>query len=666
MMLNPIKFDLLIVVTPQDCRRLMPLYPRLIDCFHNGRICFVGSAEVGEIVSESKVADKAYCIDENELISFNDVNNSLKEKLKFILHNKEMPRAVTGWYYQQFLKMQYSKICTDDYYMVWDGDTIPCRDIEMFQSDGFKPYLDMKHEFHPEYFDTISAILPGLKKAVQRSFISEHMLIKKDIMLNMIDEIEKNDSLHGHLFWEKIFDAIPAEKVTDSSFSEFETYGTYVAYKYPEVYKLRDWHSFRLGSQFYEVDKITDKDFLWLSKDFNAISFEKNQPKVIDEINFFNNPYYQERLSAKQILQAFQMEFNGGYKEIWADDQVTLKNANVTIGKFKNGKSINNRTLFIIVNSGNEEMLKLSVDGIKESLSELNYKIIITDYKLSYYKAINEAIKKARESAYCDWDICLIKSGTRILYDSIHFLKQAMYSDEKIGAVGSISNLAGNKQKLDMGFDTEEDYLKFGEQNNVLMESPYLERVSLSSCLIMIKSEVFDRIGYYDEEYDDCNLACDVEYSIRILKNGYRLRLVRNSFIYRAIWDENEDTYISKGSNYFKYIYADSKVLGQIPFSQSDKFSVLEIQCGLGANLKAIRSLYKNAQVTGIETDKDILLIASKTENVYQSLTELKQKNAGLLFDLILINNEDFNLLSYEEQKILGEICNSEFKVLAK
>ena len=342
---NEKRFDALIVVTADDCKRLQPLYPRLIENYPYGKLCFIGPEDVGAIIaSDSRINNDSFAIDENSLIPFNEVHKCMAERLTDILKGREMPRAVTGWYYQQFLKMQYSAVCEDEYYMVWDGDTIPCREINMFQPETGKPYLDLKHEFHPEYFDTISKILPGFRKVIERSFISEHMLIKREIMRQLIGDIEKNDSIPGKYFWEKIINSIPPEKISDSSFSEFETYGTYVAMRFPDAYKLRDWHSFRLGAQFFGIDTITDRDFKWLSKDFDAISFEKNQAMFGEGNTFFNDPAYQEKLSAKQMLQAVQMEFNGGYKEVWADDPVTMKNANITKGGFANGKGMDNRT----------------------------------------------------------------------------------------------------------------------------------------------------------------------------------------------------------------------------------------------------------------------------------------------------------------------------------
>ena len=42
-------FDILIVVIPADCERVLPLYPRLVNNFENGNICFIGTDKVGEL-----------------------------------------------------------------------------------------------------------------------------------------------------------------------------------------------------------------------------------------------------------------------------------------------------------------------------------------------------------------------------------------------------------------------------------------------------------------------------------------------------------------------------------------------------------------------------------------------------------------------------------------
>ena len=77
----------------------------------------------------------------------------------------------------------------------------------------------------------------------------------------------------------------------------------------------------------------------WIAKKYNAISFEKGHTVREDNANLFDNPYYQEKLTAKQMLQAAQMEYKEGYKEVWESDKASAM-ANVSEGSFSGGSDV--------------------------------------------------------------------------------------------------------------------------------------------------------------------------------------------------------------------------------------------------------------------------------------------------------------------------------------
>ncbi len=310
------EFDALIMTTAADYLRLQNNYHRLVRNLPARRILFVGSLEVGKLVENSGFGDKVSFIHEDDILPFATVHALMSKRLETLLQGQSLPRGVTGWYYQQFLKMQYAISCTDTYYLVWDGDTIPCAPFSMFSEEDI-PYMDLKHEYHANYFETIGKLLPGMRKCIEKSFISEHMLINKEIMKELIADIEKAENIEGTVFWEKILHAIEVEKIQESSFSEFETYGTYVCFKHPTAYRLRNWHSFRLAGQFFDPETISDEDYAWLSKDFFAASFEKGHTVREDHKNLFDNKKYQEKLTARQMLEIAQQEFKEGYLEVW-------------------------------------------------------------------------------------------------------------------------------------------------------------------------------------------------------------------------------------------------------------------------------------------------------------------------------------------------------------
>lgn len=310
------QYDVLVMVVPKDFERLKYNYKRLSEYLPGRNIYFVGNEEVGERVRRAGLGGRVGWIDENSVLPFDRVHAVMEERMSEWLEGRPMPRNITGWYYQQFLKMQYARMCKDEYYMVWDGDTIPCRHFSMFSDEG-RPYLDLKHEYHEEYFNTLTKLVPDLHKCIDKSFISEHMLMRCDIMCELLADIEKAE-YNGTEFWEKILWSIEMADIQSNSFSEFESYGTYIALRHPECYKLRNWNSFRYGGAYFHSEAITDDDYDWLGKDFFAISFEKAHSVRADHENLFNNKEYQSKLSARKMLELAQEDYEGdSYKEVW-------------------------------------------------------------------------------------------------------------------------------------------------------------------------------------------------------------------------------------------------------------------------------------------------------------------------------------------------------------
>lgn len=313
---EPFEYDGLIVVTPADFKRLEVLYPRLLETLPVRKLLFIGSGEVGELLKEAALGERVDFIDENSIIPFDKVYEVMSDALVETYPGK-IPRGVVGWYYQQFLKLQYAFSCPDEYYLVWDGDTVPCKNFSMFKEGTQTPYFDMKTEYNERYFETISLIFPEMYKCLGKSFISEHMLFNKALVKQMLEEIEGKDNIKGRQFYEKIVNVIEPSKLLETSFSEFETYGTYVAFRNPSLYRLKDWHSIRYGSVYFKAEELTEEDFDWLGRDFDAVSFEKNMDYNDDIAAIFINPKYREQLTARQIIEAIQDASSEGMKETW-------------------------------------------------------------------------------------------------------------------------------------------------------------------------------------------------------------------------------------------------------------------------------------------------------------------------------------------------------------
>ena len=143
----------------KDYNRMRTNYKRIFDCLPVSKMIFIGPADLEGIVEEDR-KNKVFDDHNVEYINENDIMSlaSLKPTFNSLItpENNLKPTAV-NWYYQQFLKMGYSRICDADYYLCWDADTVPLRKIELFSEDG-KPYLDVKPEYNNTYFITIERL----------------------------------------------------------------------------------------------------------------------------------------------------------------------------------------------------------------------------------------------------------------------------------------------------------------------------------------------------------------------------------------------------------------------------------------------------------------------------------------------------------------------------
>ena len=262
-------------------------------------------------------------LNEDELIPHDRLMDAMKHRIEsegYTMAEGSRP----GWYYQQFLKMAYYAICDEEYYMSWDMDTVPLRRIEMFGSDGI-PFFDIKQEYNPGYFRTIDRLF-GFGKVIDRSFVSEHMVFKRDFMEEMIKEINALP-YKGESFYEKLFYAIELDNIRQG-FSEFETYGSWVAVRHTTSYKLRTWYSLRRGSVFIKGCDITEADIGWLSTDFDAITFE-GYTKLDPELSeLFKDPEIRKKATSGQF---YRLLLENGYFGEYTDGAIKTKSWNVPV-----------------------------------------------------------------------------------------------------------------------------------------------------------------------------------------------------------------------------------------------------------------------------------------------------------------------------------------------
>ncbi len=179
---------------------------------------------------------------------------------------------VSFWYYQQFLKMGFARFAPMyPYYLIWDADTLLARPLRFFQRDTV--LLTGSHEWHRDYFRTLARLLPDTKLP-ERSHISQHLLVYREHMLALLDEL----SAHDLPWWRYVLSSLVGS--TAQQFSEYETYAAYCLTRWPECYRSIRRRWLRHGRSYFDQDmKFADLSPLADLYDFVAFEDWDRRPR---------------------------------------------------------------------------------------------------------------------------------------------------------------------------------------------------------------------------------------------------------------------------------------------------------------------------------------------------------------------------------------------------
>ncbi len=175
-----------------------------------------------------------------------------------------------GWFFQQFLKIGVAEFYDiAPHYLIWDADTIPLKELHFFDKSG-KVLITTQSENHTPYFNTMQKIW-GIEKQVNYSFITEHFMVTSSIMKELIQKIRGNNNFEKN--WVETILLSVDKNDYYSGFSEYETYGNYLAKYYPESFAVRKLKHKRSGGKLTKKPgKILLKT---LSLFYDTASFEK-------------------------------------------------------------------------------------------------------------------------------------------------------------------------------------------------------------------------------------------------------------------------------------------------------------------------------------------------------------------------------------------------------
>ncbi len=560
-------------------------------------VCLIGSGNTESLIGNLLMDGVSY-IRQEKLLLREEIQNWFSEKQNegSRADLEECLEEDAEWYYQQFLTMQYARICKDEYYLIWSEDALPCRENRFWADDG-KPFLDICTELYESEDDVIQALVPGWKRMIGKTFLSRHLLVNVKCMCDLLAKIEQNDAIAGKRFPEKVLNAFGRERAGWRCFRIEEMYGNYILQNHPEMYSLREWSIFRQGADLFDPMTISDRDFKWLASDFDAIVFEKDHSVREDNRGLFNNPVYQEKIRPFPLLQSAQGEYietqiverhrktSNVIAEYAADEVTEEYRIYEEIGDAKSGSDPQQAWLswqharflckdtqekdrlykkmeqmglsvpkaaIVIVSYNSKKMMRDCLVSIRRHSSEEERDIIVVDNASS--DGVSDYLRKQSDiTLICNTenagfpracnqgigkaaegeDIFFLNNDTRLTHNALYWLRMGLYASEDTGASGSISNYAGIGQILGLLLARPEDYAAYGRLKNVPLTEPYEAAKILCGFAMLVRRECIDRYGGMDEAFSPGYYE-DTDLSLRLRSMGYRLRICKNSFIYHA------------------------------------------------------------------------------------------------------------------------------------
>lgn len=355
---------------------------------------------------------------------------------------------------------------------------------------------------------------------------------------------------------------------------------------------------------------------------------------------------------------------------------------------------MNSKTSIIILTYNNLDKTKDCIESIRKYTDKDSYEIIVVDNNstddtklfleeqddikvifnesnVGFPMGCNIGIANAEET----YDILLLNNDTIVTKNWLSNLKKCLYSDEKIGAVGAVSNNGANLQGVDFTYNNFDEMQNLASKNNISDVKKWEEKVCLIGYCLLIKREVMDQLNGLDEGYTPGYIE-DNDLSLNIIKLGYRLMLCHDSFIHHYLgtsFRKDEDKFnkiILKNRDYFEKkwnfnVFTFDSTKNNSIFLADSPNDVLDYNCGIGTSLLRIKYLFPNIKIIGLEKDVFKREIAEHFGTIVKDLDELNQK-----FDTIFIGNaletEEkplyfiHNLKKYlkEDGVIIGEISN--------
>jgi len=238
-------------------------------------------------------------------------------------------------------------------------------------------------------------------------------------------------------------------------------------------------------------------------------------------------------------------------------------------------------------------------------------KLIPNVENISFQESFNKAIK-----IFGGDNIVILSDNILLSKNSIENLLSALYSDDKIGAVGPIFNYCDDYDYYYQPYNSFDEYIKFTNDYNFSDSLKWEERLKLSNLYIVIKREVIEAVGEMNEKFNSVDFFSS-DYLLRVIEKGYKLILCKDTLIHNLtnkLFDidrkDNFSLYVNEGKFLKKWSFSDAITLNpsegfcNLINNNIKEMNILELNCGCGANLLYIKNFIKDCNLYGVEKNE--------------------------------------------------------------
>lgn len=274
---------------------------------------------------------------------------------------------------------------------------------------------------------------------------------------------------------------------------------------------------------------------------------------------------------------------------------------------------------------GNIELIVVdnhSSDGLQNwAQSQEDFTYVLMDEKVEGYgKIINEV----RKELGIKGNLLIMEGHYVIMPGCLSRLCNALQEDEKIGAVGGVSNSFQFYQEIPISCNNFEDAVRYAMDT----ETQKMKQVlGLCPNVILFREEALEELGEFEENVFGCFQVMK-DYCFRLIMSDYKLGVCQESVWWDLTGNDNyltinkfhyqmDEEYLENkwGMHYFNFQCNESLV--QMIKDEADKqINVLEIGCDCGATLLEIKNRYPLSNVFGSELNEQAVKIASHVANV--------------------------------------------------